>query len=841
MGRIHVLGKSVLGPRAGLAIKNTLNTRHPISNTFKSTKLRDPVLEIDLANRRLTDEGLFAFIADLKDLLRYKSEQYPQGVAKLQELHLQGNELTVRSLRELGHLIQLSARDLRELNLSNNKIFIKDYNSRLEVQEWELFLRSFSQCCVLKKVDFGDNSLGDTGIDIFARVYTQSELDFVNTSSSEEDEHNEAPMSSTSVSGSSDSRGTSHRRRQSQPKVTKTYPDADINHYACTRGLQSVPYIILANVDMNDASVVHLSEMIKIRRTPEQLLDYLPGGKSLSLPDNPNYATKGIYWQPNSELGGLSLRLMETVAAVYAENTLHEDFGGTNLEDDDDDGELSHGQVERRQKRKKLEGELHRLESQQRIQALLSGGVSDSALWKHSLELLTVSRAILLDGKRRPPSAEKELSTVKKNVRPQLANNEIAPQAPTTARKFGYQPTDRSGVTPTGVLISSMRFDPESSTFDFMFPSMHAPSPNPAQTPTMLDVGAVLSAYDDRNKSSTGPSRQSKGKQSSAAFHREWKALTDKQYRFEYRFGLPLHIWGRIIMLSRNWSRFVPPAHQQRIFNYAADWDGLASELAVDGAPQNQQIWRILDNMKCFSYVSADQKGLGLGLANLYLQQPNTKVILTTRTSPSELRSALPSSFAGTLQGIYKLESSSTEDAIALRESLLAEKLAKIDIVIANAGYGDPFTSLLDAPIDAMDKLYQVNALGPVRLYQQLWPDFLSKSDQPPKFAVISSILSSIQLTNSTPCGAYAASKAAANLFIRKMHLENERLVALTLSPGWVQTANGQSFADAVGTARPPLTIDESVNAIVKTIAEAEKNTTSGKLIEVMTGEELPW
>lgn len=361
-------------------------------------------------------------------------------------------------------------------------------------------------------------------------------------------------------------------------------------------------------MDINDASVVHLSEMIKIRRTPEQLLDYLPGGRAPSLPENPNHATKGIYWQPNSELGGLSLRLMETVAAVYAENTLHEGFDGMNLGDEEDDDELSHGQVERRQKRKKLESELHRLESQQRIQALLSGGITDSALWKHSFELLTVSRAILLDGKRRPPSAEKELSTAKekKTVRPTMANNEIAPPAPTTT-KYGFEPTARSRLTPPGVLISSMRFDPESSTFDFMFPSMHAPSPNPVQIPTMPDIGAVLSTYDPNNSSAQPSRQQSKGKQpTSAALHPGYKALTDKQYRFEYRFGLPLHIWGRIIMMSRNWNRFVPAAHQQRILNYAADWDGLASELAVDGAPLNQQIWRILDNMKCFSYVSEE-------------------------------------------------------------------------------------------------------------------------------------------------------------------------------------------------------------------------------------------
>ncbi|QKX63349.1 uncharacterized protein TRUGW13939_10519, partial [Talaromyces rugulosus] len=861
MVKVNV-AKMITGPKAGLAMKTNLNTRHPMSDTFRSTKLRDTLLEIDMADKCLTDEGLCMFTADLKRLLEFKNDKYPDGIAKLTGLNLQGNKLTVSCLRELGELIRLSAQDLRELNLSNNQITIKDYNSRVEAQEWELFLTSFSQCCVLKKVDFSDNSIGDTGMDIFARVYIQSELDFVNTytSSSEDEGRDETPMSSASVSGPSDSRqSSSHRRKSSLAKDPKSYPPDDINHWSCTRGLQSVPYIILANVDMNDASVVHLSEIIKIRRTPEQLLEYLPEGKSPSLPEIPQHAKKGIYWEQNSELSKLSHRLMKAVAAVYPKNTLYDDFDGLNLEEYDDDEEPSNDQVERRQERKKLEDELRRLESQQRSQALLSGGISDCALWKYSLGLLMLSRAILLDDKRRPPSAEKELSTAKKNIRPVLAGNEIAPSPPpppTTTTKFGYEPTVQNRVTPPGVLISSMRFDPESSTFDYMFPSMHAPSPNPVQIPTMPDIGAVPSTYNHNgNNSAAKPSsRQSKGKgttNQATALHPDRKALTDKQYRSEYRFGLPLHLWRRIItMSSSRWDRFVPAAHQLRILNYAADWDAFAAELSVDGAPDNQQISRILHNMnesvtgadkQLSCYRQSVEKGLGLGLANVYLQQPNTKVILTTRTSPSELCSALPSSFAGTLQGIYKLDSSSTADAIALREALLAEKLAKIDIVIANAGYGDPFTTVLDAPIDALDTLYQVNALGPVRLYQQLWPDFLSKSDQSPKFLLISSALASIQLLDHTPCAGYAAAKAAGNLFIKKMHLENERLVTVALHPGWVQTANGQAYADAIGMAGPPLTTDESVNAIVKTVAEAEKTTTSGKFIDVMRGAELPW
>jgi norsolorinic acid ketoreductase len=176
---------------------------------------------------------------------------------------------------------------------------------------------------------------------------------------------------------------------------------------------------------------------------------------------------------------------------------------------------------------------------------------------------------------------------------------------------------------------------------------------------------------------------------------------------------------------------------------------------------------------------------LGLGLAKLYLEQPNTRVILTARSSNTScILDALPKFFPGTLHGIYKLDSASTADTVALRESLLADgTINKIDVLIANAGIGEPFHSVLDAPIDALETFYQVNTLGPIRLYQQLWSDLLEKSDNP-KFIMVSSILGSLTYIDPTPCGGYGASKAAANYFVKKIHLENEKLVAVTLHPG---------------------------------------------------------
>ncbi|KAF3407193.1 hypothetical protein DPV78_001709 [Talaromyces pinophilus] len=241
--------------------------------------------------------------------------------------------------------------------------------------------------------------------------------------------------------------------------------------------------------------------------------------------------------------------------------------------------------------------------------------------------------------------------------------------------------------------------------------------------------------------------------------------------------------------------------------------------------------------------ITGANRGLGLGLAKLYLNQPNTRVILTARTKdPSTILNALPPSYPGTLHGIYRLDSASTADAITLRETLLSpeHKVSKIDIIIANAGVGEPFDTLLDAPIDALEQFYRVNALGPVQLYQQLWKDLLENSANP-KFIFVSSVLGSLTYVDFTPCGGYGASKAAGNYFVRKMHEENRGLVAVTIHPGWVKTDNGQAYADAVNVPEPPTDVEASVKKIFQLVSEATREGMSGKFIDVMTGNEIPW
>lgn len=142
--------------------------------------------------------------------MQSNSPECPQGVNKLQELHLKGNRLTANTLVELAKVITLSSRDLKELDISNNDIKIVTAS---DAQKWRYFLQSFGQCCVLKKIDFSGNALGPLGIELLARFYIRSELDFVEAVDDEEDGEGDGDVPEDLI--------REHSERDIQPSVAR--------------------------------------------------------------------------------------------------------------------------------------------------------------------------------------------------------------------------------------------------------------------------------------------------------------------------------------------------------------------------------------------------------------------------------------------------------------------------------------------------------------------------------------------------------------------------------------------------------------------------------------------
>ena len=97
-------------------------------------------------------------------------------MVQLEELCLKGNELTALSLRPLAKVIALASKDLRDLDISENLFRII---SSEDAAAWEEFLEAFSECCVLRRIDFSGNALGPKAFEVLARVYGRERTTYV--------------------------------------------------------------------------------------------------------------------------------------------------------------------------------------------------------------------------------------------------------------------------------------------------------------------------------------------------------------------------------------------------------------------------------------------------------------------------------------------------------------------------------------------------------------------------------------------------------------------------------------------------------------------------------------
>ena len=135
---------------------------------------------------------------------------------------------------------------------------------------------------------------------------------------------------------------------------------------------------------------------------------------------------------------------------------------------------------------------------------------------------------------------------------------------------------------------------------------------------------------------------------------------------------------------------------------------------------------------------------------------------------------------------IVQIRSDSETDARnAVKELETTHRITSLDIVIGNAGIAKHFPPVEEATTQDLLEHYRVNVIGNVVLFQAVLP-LLAKSTTTPKFIIISSAAGSIdgQDQQPVPNAVYGPSKAAVNWVAKKIHLENENLVAFPVHPG---------------------------------------------------------
>ena len=181
-------------------------------------------------------------------------------------------------------------------------------------------------------------------------------------------------------------------------------------------------------------------------------------------------------------------------------------------------------------------------------------------------------------------------------------------------------------------------------------------------------------------------------------------------------------------------------------------------------------------------------QGIGLGLSAQYLAQCNTTIIASLRNGDSST-DALKDLTKGEGSRLFLVHIDSTSDTDAKKvAAALADEyhITHLDCVIANAS----LQNLIFDRVDSVDpqqlqQHFSTNTLGTLTLFQAMLP-LLKKSTMGPKFVLLGTPAGSIGAMHERPIpmSAYGVSKAAAHYLVRKMHYENDDLIAFAVDPG---------------------------------------------------------
>jgi norsolorinic acid ketoreductase len=235
-------------------------------------------------------------------------------------------------------------------------------------------------------------------------------------------------------------------------------------------------------------------------------------------------------------------------------------------------------------------------------------------------------------------------------------------------------------------------------------------------------------------------------------------------------------------------------------------------------------------------FISGANRGIGLELAKIAVDRGY--IVFAGVRIPS--KAVVLNNLAAKNPNVHivKLESVSVSDAHAAAE--VVEKVSGgLDVVIANAGIANNWQPVTEIDLSSLDDHYQVNAVGPIILFQALYP--LLAKRQTRKFVTVSTMGASIERTIPVPSTVYGSSKAALNYITRSIHKEHspEGFIVFPIHPGMVDTDMGQSAAPLFGMEKLPMSAFQSAEAVFNVVDRATAEQ-SGRFMSY-DGTELPW
>jgi NAD(P)-dependent dehydrogenase (short-subunit alcohol dehydrogenase family) len=184
------------------------------------------------------------------------------------------------------------------------------------------------------------------------------------------------------------------------------------------------------------------------------------------------------------------------------------------------------------------------------------------------------------------------------------------------------------------------------------------------------------------------------------------------------------------------------------------------------------------------------------------------------------------------------------EASIAAAAAHVAKGPAPTLVIVATgllhtADHG-PEKALRDLDPDWLAQVYAINAIGPALVAKHFLP-IMPKTGRA-AFAALSARVGSISDNGLGGWHGYRASKAALNMLVRNLAIEekrrNDRAIVVTLHPGTVDTALSRPFQSNVQAGR--LFDPERAALQLLDVIEGLKVPDSGKLFD-FEGEEIPF
>lgn len=235
-------------------------------------------------------------------------------------------------------------------------------------------------------------------------------------------------------------------------------------------------------------------------------------------------------------------------------------------------------------------------------------------------------------------------------------------------------------------------------------------------------------------------------------------------------------------------------------------------------------------------FISGANRGIGFELVKIVANQGH--VVFAGVRNPSKATALKQAAANNSNIHIVQLESTSISDA-ANAAKVVQDITGGLDVVVANAGIANNWQTNLKVDIESLLEHHRVNAVGPLILFQALYP--LLAKRQTRKFITISTLAASINNTIPVPDTVYGSSKAALNFITRSIHKEHseEGFIVFPLHPGMVDTDMGASAGGLFGGAWQPISPFQSADAIFHVVNTATKEQ-SGRFLSY-DGSELPW